>query len=110
MQTIHHRARQRLLELREQHLKQTELMLGVLTEILEVSTESPDDKTLGASVQELLQHMCGANQLLESCQEIKAYNSDNHLPLVSIFLVVIASHYWSWCARWIWPRLLKKKP
>lgn len=51
----------------------------MLTEILEVSTESPDDQTLGASVQELLQQYGGANQLLESCQEIKAYNSDNHL-------------------------------
>ncbi len=65
MRKIHHRSRQRLVELREQHLKQTEVMLGVLAEILEVSVDNPDEQTLGNQVQALLQSHGGATDLLE---------------------------------------------
>jgi TnpA family transposase len=82
MQTIHNRAKQRLVELRERHLKQTEEMLGVLTQILEVSVENSDEHILGTQVQSVFQLHGGAASLLATCQEITVYNSDNHLPLV----------------------------
>lgn len=85
MRKIHYRARQRLVELREQHLKQTEVMLGVLAEILEVSVDNPDEQTFGNQVQALLQSHGGATELLERCQEITTYNSDNYLPLIRHF-------------------------
>ena len=47
MQTMHNRAKERLVELRERHLKQTETMLGVFTQILEASTTEIDARTLG---------------------------------------------------------------
>jgi TnpA family transposase len=85
MRKIHYRARQRLVELREQHLKQTEVMLGVLTEILEVYVDNVDEQTFGNQVQALLQSHGGATELLERCQEITTYNSDNYLPLIRHF-------------------------
>jgi TnpA family transposase len=60
-------------------------MLAVLTQILEVSAENVDEQTLGTQVQSLLSQQGGAALLLEQCQEIIAYNSDNHLPLVRQF-------------------------
>jgi hypothetical protein len=87
MQTIHNRARERLVELREKHLKQTETMLGVLTQILEVSTEDADEQALGAQVKSLLQLHGGSTNLLQQCQEIAAYNTNNSLPLVWHFYV-----------------------
>ncbi|MCY7278268.1 MAG: Tn3 family transposase [Phormidesmis sp. CAN_BIN44] len=85
MQTMHNRAKERLVELRERHLKQTETMLGVFTQILEASTTETNARTLGKQVQSVLQTHGGATALLQQCQEIAAYNSDNHLPLVRSF-------------------------
>jgi hypothetical protein len=85
MQAIHNHARQRLVDLREKHLKQTEGMLDVLAQILEASVESEDEQTLGTQVQALLKRQGGAASLLERCQEIVAFNSDNHLPFVRQF-------------------------
>lgn len=82
MQTIHNRAKERLVELRDQHLKQTGTLLEVLAQILEVSTENIDDRSLGVQVQSVLQVHGGAATLLQQCQEIAAYNSDNYLPIV----------------------------
>jgi Domain of unknown function (DUF4158) len=82
MQTMHNRAKEQLVELRDRHLKQTETMLGVFTQILEASTIETDVRTLGNQVRLVVQTQGGAATLLQQCQEIAAYNSDNHLPLV----------------------------
>ncbi len=46
MRKIQYRARQRLIELREQHRKQTEDMMGLLIEVLEASVENSDATAL----------------------------------------------------------------
>jgi len=79
---IHKSARERLSELREKHLAQTESILGLFTEVLQVSITDADDAAVGSGVRSLLQLHGGGSTLLEQCQEIKAYNSDNYLPLV----------------------------
>ncbi len=75
-------AKNKLVELREQHLRQTESMLGVLTEILQTSTTETDAANLGECVQSVLVAHGGAAALLVQCEEITAYNSDNYLPLI----------------------------
>lgn len=79
---IHNQAKTRLVELREKHLAQTQSLLGVLAEILEVSSETPDEAALGKQVQSVLQHHGGTTLLLQQYSEIAAYNSNNHLPLM----------------------------
>jgi TnpA family transposase len=79
---LHSCAKNKLVELREQHLKQTESMLGVLTQILQTSTTETDAANLGECVQSVLAAHGGAAALLVQCEEIKAYNSDNYLPLI----------------------------
>lgn len=82
IQTIQNQAKTRLQELREQHLAQTEALLGVLSQILEVSHETPDATTLGSQVQSVLEGNGGAALLLQQCEEISAYNTHNYLPLL----------------------------
>ncbi|MBR8841076.1 MAG: Tn3 family transposase, partial [Stigonema ocellatum SAG 48.90 = DSM 106950] len=82
LRTIHNNAKAKLVELREKHLAQTEALLGVLAQILSVSSESIDDAALGQQVQSVFTDHGGPQLLLERCEEIAAYNSDNHLPLL----------------------------
>lgn len=79
---IHNQAKTRLVELREKHLAQTQSLLEVLAEILEVSSETSDEAALGKQVQSVLQHHGGTTLLLQQYSEIAAYNSNNHLPLM----------------------------
>lgn len=79
---IDNQAKQRLVELRDKHLAQTESLLGIFTEVLQVSTEVVDERNLGQQLQSLFNHHGGAEQLLQQCAEITAYNSKNHLPLL----------------------------
>jgi hypothetical protein len=79
---IHNQAKTRLVELREKHLAQTQSLLGVLAEILEVESVASDETALGKQVQSVLQHHGGTALLLQQYSEIAAYNSNNHLPLM----------------------------
>ena len=80
---IHKLAKARLVELREQHLNQTEALLEVLTEVLNASAKnSENDAKLGHAVQVVFDTHGGTPTLLAQCEELKAYNSNNHLPLV----------------------------
>jgi TnpA family transposase len=85
MRKIQYRARQRLIELREQHRKQTEDMMGLLIEVLEASVENSDATIFGTQAKSLFELHGGDNTLLENCHEFNAYNSDNYFPLVRHF-------------------------
>ncbi len=82
MQTLRNRAKAKLQELRERHRAQTETLLGVFAQVLSASTAYPDPAELGQQVQAVLTLHGGATTLLEQCEEIAAYNSDNYLPLL----------------------------
>jgi TnpA family transposase len=79
---IHNHAKQRLQELREKHLKETEELLNTLKEVLKASKEASDHTVLGDKVQDILDERGGPDLLLEKFEEIAAYNTNNHLPLV----------------------------
>ncbi|NJR57124.1 MAG: Tn3 family transposase [Acaryochloris sp. CRU_2_0] len=82
MKTIRNKADRRLVELREQHLKQTEMLLQLLTSIVQLSNETPETAVLGEQVRALLDELGGPAHLLEQCESVKSYNSDNYRPLM----------------------------
>lgn len=82
MKTIKNKASKRLVELREENLKQTETLLQLLKEILQVSTETQETAQLGEQIQALLDGLGGPAHLLEQCETIRPYNSDNYRPLM----------------------------
>jgi TnpA family transposase len=79
---IHNNAKQRLQELREKHLTQTSELLGTLAEVLTASKEASNRAVLGEKVQSILDEHGGTELLLQKYEEIAAYNTNNHLPLV----------------------------
>ena len=82
MKLIENKARKRLVELREKHLEQTETLLQLLAAILQVSNETPETTALGEQVKSLLEEHGGSASLLEQCEAITAYNSNNYRPLM----------------------------
>ncbi|MEO0852053.1 MAG: DUF4158 domain-containing protein, partial [Cyanobacteria bacterium J06648_11] len=80
--SIHKKARNRLKELRERYLSQTESMFGIFSQVLSVSTQSDDERELGEQVKAVLDAHGGAETLLAQCEELSAYNTNNHLPLL----------------------------
>ena len=72
---LHSCAKNKLIDLREQHLRQTESILGVLTEILHTFTTETDAANLGECVQSVLTAHGGAAALLVQCEEITAYKA-----------------------------------
>jgi TnpA family transposase len=79
---IQNNAKQRLQELREKHLTQTSELLGTLAEVLTASKEAQDAQSLGTKVQSIFDEHGGPDLLLQKYEEIAAYNTNNHLPLM----------------------------
>lgn len=79
---IQNNAKQRLQELREKHLAQTSELLGTLAEVLTASKEAQDAQSLGTKVQSIFDEHGGTDLLLQKYEEIAAYNTNNHLPLM----------------------------
>lgn len=82
MNKIDANARRRLVELREQHLSRTERLLGLFSQTLTLVTTEPEPVPLQQSMQALLLAEGGADALLAECEEVRAYNSQNHLSLM----------------------------
>ncbi|NJP12656.1 MAG: Tn3 family transposase [Cyanobacteria bacterium CRU_2_1] len=82
MQRIKQQAKARLVELRESHLSQTQTLLEQYAKVLTVAVAPQSATTLGEQVQAVLEHHGGAKQLLQQCEEIANYNSDNYRPLL----------------------------
>jgi TnpA family transposase len=82
MQRIKRQAKARLVELRESHLSQTQTLLEQYAKVLSIAVAPQSVTTLGQQVQAVLEHHGGAKQLLQQCEEIASYNSDNYRPLL----------------------------
>ena len=82
MQIIRNQAKARLVQLRESHLSQTKILLEQFAEVLTVSSHSDSEAALGHQVQFVLERHGGAKQMLQQCEEIATYNSDNYRPLL----------------------------
>lgn len=82
MRKIDNSARKRLVELREKHLARTERLLGLFSQTLGVAKTETEPVPFHQSMQTLLTAEGGVDVLLAECEEVKAYNSQNHLPLM----------------------------
>ncbi|MGC1307103.1 MAG: DUF4158 domain-containing protein, partial [Phormidesmis sp.] len=82
MRKIDASARRRLVELREKHLARTERLLGLFSQTLSVAKTETKPVPFHRSVQTLLTAEGGADALLAECEEVRAYNSQNHLSLM----------------------------
>jgi TnpA family transposase len=80
---IQNKAKERLKELREKHLTQTSELLLMFAQVLTVSKETQDNlAALGQQVLSILDEHGGPDLLLLKYEEIAAYNTNNHLPLI----------------------------
>jgi len=82
MKKIDASARRRLVELREKHLARTERLLGLFSQTLSVAQTETEPVSYQQSMQTLLTAEGGADALLVECEEVRAYNSANHLSLM----------------------------
>ena len=82
MKKIDNNARKRLVDLREKHLARTERLLGLFSQTLSVAKTETEPVPFHQSMQTLLTAEGGVDVLLAECEEVKAYNSQNHLPLM----------------------------
>ena len=82
MKKIDASARRRLVELREKHLARTERLLGLFSQTLSVAKTETKPVPFHQSMQTLLTAEGGADALLVECEEVRAYNSANHLSLM----------------------------
>ena len=82
MRKIDNSARKRLIELREKHLARTERLLGLFSQTLTVAKTETEPVSYQQSMQTLLTAEGGAEALLVECEEVRAYNSQNHLSLM----------------------------
>ena len=82
MRKIDNSARKRLVELREKHLARTERLLGLFSQTLSVAKTETEPVSYQQSMQTLLTAEGGAEALFVECEEVRAYNSQNHLSLM----------------------------
>ncbi|MEL6855637.1 MAG: Tn3 family transposase, partial [Cyanobacteria bacterium J06607_13] len=82
MRKIDNSARKRLVDLREKHLARTERLLGLFSQTLSVAKTKTKPVPFHQSMQTLLTAEGGVDVLLAECEEVKAYNSQNHLPMM----------------------------
>jgi TnpA family transposase len=85
IQDIQNNAKQRLQELRDKHVTETSELLATFGQVLKASKkakEAQDNSVLGEQVQLILDEHGGPELLLQKLDEIAAYNTNNHLPLM----------------------------
>ncbi|NHN33221.1 Tn3 family transposase [Paenibacillus agricola] len=79
---IHKKGREELELLREQHRSKMEMLISVLTDVLQKTNEHLDDAVLGKQVREVLATRGGTEFLLNDCEAISSHNGNNYLPLL----------------------------
>jgi uncharacterized protein YejL (UPF0352 family) len=68
MAKIHRGGKDKLAELREKHRTTTELLLGVLGEILSVTEEQANQAALGKQIQSVIETYGGVEFLRSECE------------------------------------------
>lgn len=83
MRRTHTLAKEKLLELQQQHRELEEHMLAVLAEVLDETILNPDDNAaLGQGVRDILKQDGGAEALRNRYEQVSAYHNDNYRPLM----------------------------
>lgn len=82
MAKIRQRAKDELEELRVHYREKTASLVSLLAEVVTASEQSVSDEEVGQSIRTLLAKRGPAQQLLEECETVVAYSSDNYQPLL----------------------------
>ena len=82
MSKIQQRGKDELEVLRLQYREKTAALVSLLAEVVTASENSASDEQAGQSVRKLLAARGPADQLLEECEKVVAYSSDNYQSLL----------------------------
>jgi hypothetical protein len=82
MSKIQQRGKDELEALRLQYREKTAGLVSLLAEVVTVSENSVSDEQAGQSVRKLLAERGPADQLLEECEKVVAYSSDDYQSLL----------------------------
>ncbi|MGH9916950.1 MAG: DUF4158 domain-containing protein, partial [Pyrinomonadaceae bacterium] len=82
MSKIQQRGKDELEALRWQYREKTAGLVSLLAEVVTASETSASDEQAGQSVRKLLAERGPADQLLEECEKVVAYSSDNYQSLL----------------------------
>jgi hypothetical protein len=82
MNKIQQRGKDELEALRLQYREKTAGLVSLLAEVVTASENSTSDEQAGQSVRKLLAERGPAEQLLEECETVVAYSSDNYQSLL----------------------------
>jgi TnpA family transposase len=82
MNTLQHRAKEELEDLRTQHQEQTVELVSLLADVVTICETPLPDEDLGHTVRTLVTAHGSSSQLQEACEAVVAYNSDNYHPLM----------------------------
>src|SRR6266851_4939454 len=83
------KAKEELERLREQERATSEHLIEVLSDVLQVTTETQDPASSDRQIREVLEREGGAAHLLEQCEQVAAHHGDRYQPFVWRFY---ASH------------------
>ncbi len=79
---IQQRAKDELETLRLQYREKTASLISLLTEVVSANENSATDEQFGQSIRRMLTERGPADQLLQECETVMAYSSDNYQPLL----------------------------
>lgn len=82
MNKVQQRGKDELEALRLQYREKTAGLVALLAEVVTASENSASDEQVGQSVRKLLTERGPAEQLLEDCETVVAYSSDNYQSLL----------------------------
>lgn len=82
MKKISIRATEELQSIKEKQQATTEKLVSVLTNILHIFNVEADNSNSLEQLQEIFTQTGGVEHLLTECEEINAYQGNNHLPLM----------------------------
>jgi TnpA family transposase len=82
MNKIQQRGRDELEALRLQYREKTANLVALLAEVVTASDSAVSDEQAGQGIRKLLTKRGPSSQLLEECETVAAYSSDNYQPLL----------------------------
>ena len=82
MSKLTSRAKEELERLREGERSTSEHLVEVLSDVLQVTTETQDPASADRQIREVLEREGGAAHLLEQCEQVAAHHGDRYQPFV----------------------------
>jgi Tn3 transposase DDE domain/Domain of unknown function (DUF4158) len=82
MAAFHKAARTKLERFQLAHQAEIDRVIATFSEVLDVVDEHPSDQEVVQRIEAILAPVGGASKLLDDCEAIRAYSSNNHLGLV----------------------------